>query len=127
MNVSENYSSIIKNYQNDKVHKESPNSESASNEEKNYAVLFHQMMVEMSEKYRNGETEQKIKIGTNEFTVKEWKDLLVSFDKAQQQIKEEIDEEQRVRQEKKQAEAIRQKLKNISPDEIRALVGEQYV
>lgn len=98
------------------------NDKEASQDIKNYDVLFHQKMIEMSEKFRNGETEQKIQIGSNAYTVKEWKKLLTGFDKAQDQIREEIEEEVRIRMEKKYAEEIRKKLENISDSEIAALV-----
>lgn len=101
------------------------NNEEESQDIKNYAAIFHQKMIEMSEKYRRGETEQKIQIGLNAYTVKEWKKLLTSFDKVQVQIREEIEEEIRIRMEKKHAEEIRKKLENISDSEIAALVEDK--
>ncbi len=114
MSVSEIYGGTYQKYQNKTTNNDNKtnntSSEDASQDIKNYDAIFHQKMVEMSEKFRNGETEQKIQIGSNAYTVKEWKKLLTSFDKAQDQIREEIEEEVRIRMEKKRAEEIRKKL-----------------
>ena len=129
MSVSEIYGGTYQKYQNKTTNNDNKtnntSSENASQDIKNYDAIFHQKMVEMSEKLRNGETEQKIQIGSNAYTVKEWKKLLTSFDKAQDQIREEIEEEVRIRMEKKRAEEIRKKLENISDSEIAALVGDE--
>ena len=129
MSVSEIYGGTYQKYQNKTTNNDNKtnntSSEDASQDIKNYDAIFHQKMVEMSEKFRNGETEQKIQIGSNAYTVKEWKKLLTSFDKAQDQIREEIEEEVRIRMEKKRAEEIRKKLENISDSEIAALVGDE--
>ncbi len=129
MSVSEIYGGTYQKYQNKTTNNDNKtnntSSENASQDIKNYDAIFHQKMVEMSEKFRNGETEQKIQIGSNAYTVKEWKKLLTSFDKAQDQIREEIEEEVRIRMEKKRAEEIRKKLENISDSEIAALVGDE--
>ena len=104
MSVSEIYGGSYQKYQNKTTNNDNKTN-NASNEDtsqdiKNYDAIFHQKMVEMSEKFRNGETEQKIQIGRNAYTVKEWNKLLTSFDKAQDQIREEIEEEVRIRMEK---------------------------
>lgn len=129
MSVSEIYGGTYQKYQNKTTNNDNKtnntSSEDTSQDIKNYDAIFHQKMVEMSEKFRNGETEQKIQIGSNAYTVKEWKKLLTSFDKAQDQIREEIEEEIRIRMEKKRAEEIRKKLENISDSEIAALVGDE--
>lgn len=129
MSVSEIYGGSYQKYQNKTTNNDSKtnntSSEDTSQDIKNYDAIFHQKMVEMSEKFRNGETQQKIQIGRNAYTVKEWKKLLTGFDKAQEQIREEIEEEVRIRMEKKRAEEIRKKLENISDSEIAALVGDE--
>lgn len=129
MSVSEIYGGSYQKYQNKTTNNDSKtnttSSEDTSQDIKNYDAIFHQKMVEMSEKFRNGETQQKIQIGRDAYTVKEWKKLLTSFDKAQEQIREEIEEEVRIRMEKKRVEEIRKKLENISDSEIAALVGDE--
>lgn len=131
MSVSEIYGGTYQKYQKKTTNNDNKtsktNNEDTSQEIKDYDAIFHQKMVEMSEKFRNGETEQKIQIGRNAYTVKEWKKLLTSFDKAQDQIREEIEEEIRIRMEKKRAEEIRKKLENISDSEIAALVGDETI
>lgn len=129
MSVSEIYGGSYQKYQNKTTNNDgktnNTSSEDTSQDIKNYDAIFHQKMVEMSEKFRNGETQQKIQIGRNAYTVKEWKKLLTGFDKAQEQIREEIEEEVRIRMEKKRVEEIRKKLENISDSEIAALVGDE--
>ena len=88
--------------------------------ETDYLVKFKQMINEMYEKVKNGETEPTFQIGGRAFTLEEWEEFLENFDsieaavrelmrEAQEERKEELEEQKAV-----QTEILQEKFEQSS-------------
>lgn len=88
-------------------------SKSEEQSQANPMEMLSQMKEELGEKIKNGELEEKIEIGAGAYTNKEWDNMLKKFDKAEAQIRKEIEEE------------IEEREEELSDAEIAELIGNR--
>ncbi len=74
--------------------------------ELDYSAILKSKKEELKNKIENGDTEEKIPIGGSEFTIKEWDRLMHTIDKAQDAIKDELED----REEKMEKERLKEAL-----------------
>lgn len=75
----------------------------------NALEYLKQKSQEMKEKIKNGETEEKVRIGSNEFTATEWDKLVDKIDKIVDDIKEQTKEQVEDQKDQKEKQELLKK------------------